>query len=128
MSEQPNIVVIMSDEHDPAVTGCYGDPLVETPNLDRLASEGITSGYAMIRQRQWKYVYHTPANEAHGPERELYDLEADPEEFTNLAADPSQSPHIQSMHAALAQELGEEPDLAEQRCREDYARGYDRAY
>ena len=38
----PNILVIMSDEHDPAVTGCYGDPLVETPNLDRLAREGIT--------------------------------------------------------------------------------------
>ena len=24
--KQPNILVIMSDEHDPDVTGCYGDP------------------------------------------------------------------------------------------------------
>ena len=32
----------MSDEHDPAVTGCYGDTLVRTPHLDRLAGEGIT--------------------------------------------------------------------------------------
>lgn len=32
----------MSDEHDAAVTGCYGDPIVETPNLDRLAAEGVT--------------------------------------------------------------------------------------
>ena len=31
----------MSDEHDPAVTGCYGHPLVQTPNLDRLAAEGV---------------------------------------------------------------------------------------
>lgn len=31
----------MSDEHDPAVTGCYGHPFVMTPNLDRLASESV---------------------------------------------------------------------------------------
>lgn len=40
--DRPNILFIMSDEHDPAVTGCYGDPLVRTPHLDRLASEGVT--------------------------------------------------------------------------------------
>lgn len=40
--DDPNILVIMSDEHDPAVTGCYGNSLVETPNLDRLARDGIT--------------------------------------------------------------------------------------
>ena len=32
----------MSDEHDPGVMGCYGDPLVQTNNLDRLAEQGIT--------------------------------------------------------------------------------------
>ena len=37
---RPNILVIMSDEHDPAVMGCSGHPLVQTPNLDRLAGEG----------------------------------------------------------------------------------------
>ena len=31
----------MSDEHDPGVMGCYGDPVVQTPHLDRLASEGV---------------------------------------------------------------------------------------
>lgn len=40
--ERPNILLIMSDEHDPAVTGCYGHPHVQTPNLDRLAEEGVT--------------------------------------------------------------------------------------
>ena len=38
---RPNILLIMSDEHDPAVSGCYGHPLVQTPNLDRLASQGV---------------------------------------------------------------------------------------
>ena len=42
MNQRPNILLIMSDEHDPAVTGCYGHPLIETPHLDRLASEGTT--------------------------------------------------------------------------------------
>ncbi|MDP6042791.1 MAG: sulfatase-like hydrolase/transferase [Candidatus Latescibacteria bacterium] len=41
-SERPNILLIMSDEHDPAVTGCYGHPQIETPHLDQLASEGTT--------------------------------------------------------------------------------------
>jgi choline-sulfatase len=42
MSRRPNILLIMSDEHDPAVTGCYGDRLVRTPNLDALAARGVT--------------------------------------------------------------------------------------
>ena len=42
MNQRPNILLIMSDEHDPAVTGCYGHPHIETPHMDRLASEGTT--------------------------------------------------------------------------------------
>ena len=42
MDKRPNILLIMSDEHDPAVTGCYGHPHVETPHLDQLAAEGTT--------------------------------------------------------------------------------------
>lgn len=38
---QPNIVVIVSDEHAAEATGCYGHPNIRTPNLDRLASEGV---------------------------------------------------------------------------------------
>ena len=41
MSDRPNILMIMSDEHDPAVMGCYGDSIVQTPHMDRLAEEGI---------------------------------------------------------------------------------------
>ena len=40
--DRPNIVVIMSDEHNAGVTGCYGNSIVRTPNLDRLAERGIT--------------------------------------------------------------------------------------
>jgi len=40
--DKPNILVIMSDEHDPGVMGCYGDQIIRTPNFDRVAERGIT--------------------------------------------------------------------------------------
>ncbi|WP_333834749.1 sulfatase-like hydrolase/transferase [Rubrimonas sp.] len=35
-----NVLFIMSDEHSRKIAGCYGDPLVRTPHLDRLAAQG----------------------------------------------------------------------------------------
>lgn len=35
-----NLLVIMSDEHNPKMLGCAGHPIIETPNLDRLAARG----------------------------------------------------------------------------------------
>jgi len=86
----------------------------------------IASGFAMIRMGRYKYVYHSAPDEDHPAERELYDLVDDPGEFINLAAQRAQKERVKEMHAALVKELGEEPDRAEQRCRADYARGYDR--
>lgn len=42
-----NLIIIMSDEHNPKVMGCAGHPLVKTPHLDRLALTGtmFTSAY-----------------------------------------------------------------------------------
>lgn len=40
-SSCPNILVIMTDQHSKHVLGCYGDNCVRTPNLDRLAAEGM---------------------------------------------------------------------------------------
>ncbi len=39
--ERPNIFVIMTDQHSKHVLSCYGNPIVRTPNLDRLAREGM---------------------------------------------------------------------------------------
>ena len=38
---RPNLLYIHSDQHTAAVTGCYGDPVVQTPNLDALAGRGV---------------------------------------------------------------------------------------
>ncbi len=35
-----NVLFIFSDEHDPRYMGCSGHPLIQTPNLDRLAARG----------------------------------------------------------------------------------------
>jgi choline-sulfatase len=40
-SKQPNIILILSDQHNKAMMGCAGDPIVRTPNLDRLAENGV---------------------------------------------------------------------------------------
>jgi choline-sulfatase len=42
-----NLLILMSDEHNPKIMGCAGNPIVATPNLDRLAARGtrFTSAY-----------------------------------------------------------------------------------
>lgn len=46
-AEKPNIIVIMADDLGYGDVGCYGAKTIPTPNLDRLAAEGLrfTSGY-----------------------------------------------------------------------------------
>ena len=39
--KKPNILCIMSDEHTWNVLGCCRNPVVKTPNLDRIAKNGI---------------------------------------------------------------------------------------
>ncbi|MHC4155628.1 MAG: sulfatase-like hydrolase/transferase [Planctomycetota bacterium] len=89
-------------------------------------AHNVASGYAMIRMGKYKYVYHTPPDENHPAQRELYDLQTDPGEFTNLARRTEHKKRLEAMHKALVKEIGEDPDKTELRCRTDCARGYGR--
>ncbi len=40
-SGRPNVVLIMTDNHGAWTLGCYGNPDIRTPNIDRLADEGV---------------------------------------------------------------------------------------
>ena len=84
------------------------------------------SGYVMLRAGDWKYVYHTVIDQDHPAQRELYDLVADPGEFTNLAALPEHQARIEAMHRLLVKEVGGDPDETEQRSRSQMHRGYQR--
>ena len=42
MSNRPNIIYILSDQHNAAVMGCAGDPYVRTPNLDALQKRSVS--------------------------------------------------------------------------------------
>lgn len=36
-----NLLYLFSDEHNRDMSGCYGHPVVQTPNLDQLAEQGV---------------------------------------------------------------------------------------
>jgi arylsulfatase A-like enzyme len=39
--DRPNVVFVLSDDQGPWAAGCYGNPEIHTPNIDRLAAEGV---------------------------------------------------------------------------------------
>jgi uncharacterized sulfatase len=68
-SEQPNIIYIMTDDLGYGDLGCYGQQVIETPNIDKLATEGLRftdhySGHTVCRPSRlvlWtgQHVGHT---------------------------------------------------------------------
>jgi len=50
MPDQPNIIFVFSDQQRWDTVGCYGQPMPVTPNLDRMASEGVRFSHAFTCQ------------------------------------------------------------------------------
>lgn len=41
VNEKPNVIVIFTDDQGYGDLGCYGHPTIKTPNIDRMAAEGM---------------------------------------------------------------------------------------
>ena len=75
--KQPNIIFLLSDDQTAIATGCYGNPQVQTPNMDKLADEGVmfmnhynTTAICMASRvsiMTGMYEYKTGCNFMHGP-------------------------------------------------------------
>ena len=46
-AKRPNVVFILTDNHGAWTLGCYGNKDIRTPNIDRLAEEGMRFTRAM---------------------------------------------------------------------------------
>jgi arylsulfatase A-like enzyme len=84
-AERPNILFIFTDDQPQICMGCMGNEHIQTPNMDRLASEGV-------RTDDWKYLRYP---EIEPPYEQLFQLKGDPREGHNLASDPA---HAQTLN------------------------------
>ena len=47
-ADQPNIVVFIADDHGQLDSSPYGAADIRTPNMDRLAADGMTFTHAFV--------------------------------------------------------------------------------
>ena len=62
-AEKPNIVFVLVDDQRNDTLGCAGHPVIQTPNIDRLAAQGDHAGRRVV----WATVLQTL--ELRDPER-----------------------------------------------------------
>jgi choline-sulfatase len=72
---------------------------------------GAPSGAFMVRKDRWKY------HEYIGFEPELFDLESDPDETTNLAGNPAYAAHVATLRDELRKIV--DPELADHQAKAD---------
>ncbi|MGI9239547.1 MAG: sulfatase-like hydrolase/transferase, partial [Verrucomicrobiales bacterium] len=48
--QPPNIVFFFTDDQTTSTLGCYGNPVVQTPNIDQLAARGTLFKNAFVSQ------------------------------------------------------------------------------
>lgn len=108
--ERPNILFLLTDNQGWDMMGCTGNPIIHTPNMDKLADSGVRFTNAFVttpicaasrasilfgrpkipksegvRTERWKYIRYFEQRPIY---EELYDLENDPHEARNLAGNP----------------------------------------
>ena len=80
------------------------------------AHEAVGMPCIMARQERYKYNY------IHGYEPQLFDLQADPQEWTNLAADPAHADTARALEAQILARFGDAERLHERNLESLYRR------
>lgn len=47
-NERPNIIFLLADDQTTSTLGCYGNPIIQTPNIDALATEGTRFTHSFV--------------------------------------------------------------------------------
>ena len=113
MSEKPNIVIIMTDQQRWDSLSCYGCEAIQTPNLERLAEEGIRFDRCYVSNpictpSRASLMTGKPVP-AHGVER-LYDILSEDQDLfpVRLQAEGYQTALFGKLHvSAIRHELAQ---------------------
>lgn len=78
----PNVIIILTDDQPYGYMRCTGNPIVRTPNLDQLASDGTLFTNADIA------IYRSFVESPLEGKKPVF------EELFNLKNDPAETPHL----------------------------------
>ncbi|HEY1068831.1 MAG TPA: sulfatase [Pirellulales bacterium] len=99
---KPNVLLILVDDLKPAL-GCYGDPLAQTPHLDRLAARGMRFDLAYCNQAVCAPSRFTLMLGSHSSSTGLYQLGS---RLRNVLPDAVTLPQHFARHGYRTESLG----------------------
>ncbi len=79
-------------------------------------AHGTSRGMFMLRDGQYKYVYYPDHPD------QLFDMESDPDELTNLADEDAYRPVVDRLRQRLRERVSPDPDTVDRRARKDQRR------
>jgi iduronate 2-sulfatase len=101
-AERPNVLLLLVDDLKPAL-GCYGDKLAKTPNLDRLAANGMRIDLAYCNQAVCAPSRFTLMLGSHSTSTGLYGLGS---ELREILPDAITMPQYFFKHGYRTESLG----------------------
>ncbi|MFZ9982677.1 MAG: arylsulfatase [Cyclobacteriaceae bacterium] len=87
VSKRPNIIVIFADDLGYGELGCYGQQIIKTPHIDKMAREGLKftdfySSSALCAPARCQLL--TGLHSGHAPVRANFEMAGGPDSFTDL--------------------------------------------
>ena len=93
---RPNIVLIVADDHGLDALGCYGNPVIKTPNLDALAADGTRFTSAFCTTASCSPSRSVILTGQHNHHNGMYGLQHDDHHFQSFD-------HVKTLPVLLAQ-------------------------